>query len=79
MKCAGNVNLKEGRIDEARKKYQEAIQVASMSKELYKEAAVVYSNMAKLLYSLKKYEDALINAIAAIKCDTSYHKVEYEN
>jgi len=50
-----------------------------MSKELYKEAAVVYSNMAKLLYSLKKYEDALINAIAAIKCDTSYHKVEYEN
>lgn len=67
--------MKKRHYVEAKAKYSSALKVAQLSKELYKETAVVYSNQANLSFTLKGYEDALANAIAAINVDKEYHKV----
>ena len=47
------------------------------SKELYKEAAVVYSNRANVFYTLKDSEKALTHALAAVNSDPTYQKVGF--
>ena len=73
----GNEALKRTDTSEALRLYEEALDISKQSKELYKEAAVVYSNRANVFYTLKGWEEALTNALAAVSCDPSYHKVGF--
>ena len=75
LKARGNNALKSGNHSLALKLYSEALQITQNSKELHKEAAILYSNRANVLNKQQKYTEALPNAIAAISCDGSWHKV----
>ncbi|XP_045164107.2 TPR and ankyrin repeat-containing protein 1-like [Mercenaria mercenaria] len=74
FKSQGNAALKSGKHQEALKFYEKAIKISQQSKQLYKEAAIVYSNKANVHCTLKNYTEALTNALAAISCDSAYHK-----
>ena len=78
-KSCGNSALKLGNHNEALKFYNEALELSQHAKELYKEAAILYSNKANVLNKQKKYEEALPNAIAAVSCDETWHKVGVTN
>ena len=75
LKSRGNSALKSGNHNEALRFYNEALEITQNAKELYKEAAILYSNKANVLNKQQKYDEALPNAIAAVSCDETWHKV----
>ena len=77
LKSRGNMALKSGNHNEALRLYSEALDVSKQSKELDKEAAILYSNRANVLNKQQNYEEALPNANAAISYDVNWHKVSY--
>ena len=77
LKTRGNTALKSGNHSEALRLYSDALEISKKSKELHKEAAILYSNKANVLNKQRKYEEALPNAIAAISCDETWHKASF--
>ena len=75
LKSRGNMALKSGNHNEALRLYSEALDVSKQSKELDKEAAILYSNRANVLNKQQNYQEALPNANAAISYDINWHKV----
>jgi tetratricopeptide (TPR) repeat protein len=71
-KDAGNRLLKEGRLEEALPEYGRAIELCGSDRR--KEAAVCYSNRSLALTKLDRFEEALSDAIEAVKLDPTYAK-----
>ena len=74
-KSEGNEALKRKQYTKALEFYLKGLNVSQRSKQLHKEAAILYSNRANVFCTQQKYEEALASAIAATSCDETYHKV----
>ncbi|XP_053379239.1 uncharacterized protein LOC128548444 [Mercenaria mercenaria] len=57
--------------------YDNALDVAQQSPELYKEAAILYSNKSNVLYQMNDFKTALTNAVAATNSDPEYSEGYY--
>ncbi|XP_045212719.2 uncharacterized protein LOC123563773, partial [Mercenaria mercenaria] len=77
FKTEGNKAKQANDYTKALQLYDEALGIAQQSPELYKEAAILYSNKSNVLYQMNKFEDALANAIAAINSGPEYSKGYY--
>jgi tetratricopeptide (TPR) repeat protein len=75
LKTEGNTAFVNKDYTRAVHFYNEALVVAQQSPDLYKEAAILYSNKSNVRYQTGDTENALINAIAAINSDPEYSKV----
>ncbi|XP_053392049.1 uncharacterized protein LOC128554766 [Mercenaria mercenaria] len=79
FKTEGNKAKKSKEYTKALQMYDEALDVAQQSPELYKEAAILYSNKSNVLHQMNEFEGALANAIAAVNSDPEYSKGYYRN
>ncbi|XP_052214816.1 TPR and ankyrin repeat-containing protein 1-like isoform X2 [Dreissena polymorpha] len=74
LKSQGNEALKSRDYAQALKFYDQGLLISQKSEQLYKEAAVLYSNRANVCCTLGHHEEALANAMAATTCDKTYTK-----
>ena len=73
-KEAGNKLLKEGQTEEAIAEYGKAIEQCGNAAEHAKVGAVCYSNRSLALTKLARFEEALADAMEALKLDPTYAK-----
>lgn len=76
-KEAGNKLLKEGQLEEAITEYGNAIEQCGNAAEHAKVGAVCYSNRSLALTKLARFDEALADAMEALKLDPAYLKAHH--
>ena len=76
-KEAGNNLLKEGQLEEAIAEYSKAIEQCGNAAEHAKDGAVCYANRSLALTKLARFDEALADAIEALKLDPTYAKAHH--